>query len=358
MSDMERTEAATPKRRAEAREKGQLPKSQELNTAVLLAGSALVLNTAGTGLSREVMEIFASGLGGLASGPLDAASMTGQVQELGWKVLGATALFIGAMAGLSLAVAGFQSRMNIAGKALEPKWEKLDPIAGTKRLFSLDHVVEVLKSLLKLAVLGWAVRATLTDAWPEAVALMQQPSPFALVDVVRRYSVRLLMTAGGAYLALGMLDYWYQIWSHEKRLRMTKEDVKQEHKQSEGNPMVKQRMRSNARARLRRQMFSAVPLADVIVTNPTHIAVALKYEQGKDVAPVVVAMGQEKIAEKIRKLAREAGVPIVENKPVARALFASAEVGSTIPHDLYLAVIEIYAFIIRQKQAGRQGGRS
>jgi flagellar biosynthesis protein FlhB len=160
------------------------------------------------------------------------------------------------------------------------------------------------------------------------------------------------------YLAIGLLDYGYQLWQHEKKLKMSKEEVRKENKQAEVDPMVRARMRSLARERLRRQMFEQVPTADVVVTNPTHIAVALKYEQGKDVAPLVVAMGRNKIAERIKAIAAEHGVPRVENKPVARALLASARVGESIPQELYVAIIEIYAFIIRQRQAGLQGRRN
>lgn len=357
MSDMERTEDATPQRRDEAHREGRVPRSQELNTAVLLVGSALVLNTAGVALGKSVFGVFGLGLVAAGASPLDAGASLALVLQIGWKMLGALALFLGAMGLVALAVAGAQGRGVLSAKPLEPSWERLDPVQNGKRLLGAQPWAELVKNLLKVAVVALAVHWALSAAWPEILALVQQPS-IALLEVVRRYLVRLLLMAGGAYLVIGLADYVYQIWQHEKGLRMTKEDVRQEMKQGEVDPLIKQRMRSVARGRMRQQMFEQVPTADVVVTNPTHIAVALKYEQGKDVAPVVVAMGQEKVAEKIKRIAAESSVPLVENKPVARALLASAQVGSAIPQELYLAVIEIYAFVIRQRQGRSQGERS
>jgi flagellar biosynthetic protein FlhB len=355
MSDMERTEEATPKKRADAHDEGQVPRSQELTTAVLLFGSAVVLNTAGAGLGRDLYTLFGHSLASAGASDLGVEGLTRVVQEVGWKVVWMGSVFLLSMAGLSLAVAGVQGRGVLSAKPLA-NWKRLDPVANTKRLVGVQPWFELLKSLLKLAVVALAVRWALALAWPDLLALVQK-APMEVVEVGRRYVVRLLMIAGGASLVIGVLDYVYQVWQHDKGLRMTKEEVKQEMKQGEVDPMIRQRLRQIGRELARKQMFELVPTADVVVTNPTHIAVALKYEQGKDNAPLIVAMGQELVAEKIRKIAREHDVPIVENKPVARALWSSAEVGSEIPPDLYAAIIEIYAFIIRQRQAGLQGGR-
>ena len=171
----------------------------------------------------------------------------------------------------------------------------------------------------------------------------------ALLVVVRKYSVGMLRTAGLAYLALAGLDYGFQMWQHQKSLRMTKEEVKQEHKNSEGDPMVKSRMRALARQRARQQMFRDVPKADVVLVNPVHIAVALRYDPEKAPAPFVVAAGRRKVAERIKALAFESDVPVVENVPLARALIKSVKVGMTIPAELYLAVAEVLAYVMRQK---------
>jgi flagellar biosynthetic protein FlhB len=355
MSDLERTEEATPKRREDARGEGRVPRSQELTTAVLLFGSAVVLNTLGVGLGRDLFSLFGLSLASAGASDLGVEGLTRAVQEVGWKVFGAGSAFLLSMAGLSLAVAGVQGRGVLSAKPLA-NWQRLDPVQNTRQLLGAQPWFELLKSLLKLGVIALAVRWALGMAWPELLVLVQK-APLEVVEVGRRYVVRLLLIAGGAYLVIGALDYAYQVWQHEKGLRMTKEELKQEMKQGEIDPLIRQRLRQMGRELVRKQMFELVPTADVVITNPTHIAIALKYEQGKDSAPLIVAMGQELVAEKIRKIAREHEVPIVENKPVARALWTSAEVGSEIPPELYAAIIEIYAFIIRQRQAGLQGGR-
>jgi flagellar biosynthesis protein FlhB len=352
----ERTEEATPKRRSEARDKGQIPRSQELNTAVLLLGSAMALNWVGAGLGRTVFNLFGYGLAAMSSSATDTAGLIALVQHMGWKLLAALSVFLLTMAGISLAVAGVQGRGVLTMKPLGPNFDKLNPVNGAKKIVGVQSVAELVRSLLKVGVVGLAVYWALSAAWPEVLTLVQQ-APSAILEVVRRYAVRLLLIAGAMYLVLGAMDYVYHLWKHEQDLKMSREDIRQENKQSEVDPMIRARMRSLARDRTRRQMFEQVPLADVVVTNPTHIAVALRYEQGKDVAPVVVAMGKNKVAERIKAIAAEHDVPRVENKPVARALLASARVGESIPQELYVAIIEIYAFIIRQRQAGSQGGR-
>jgi flagellar biosynthetic protein FlhB len=170
-----------------------------------------------------------------------------------------------------------------------------------------------------------------------------------MLFTIRASVVRLLLTTGGAYLLLGAADYGFQYWTHMRNMRMTKDEVRQETKQQEGDQMVKSRIRAVARARLRRQMFSDVPKADVVIVNPTHRAVALRYDPLTAPAPVVIAMGERRIAERIKQIAREHGVPMIENRPLARALIATARVGTVIPAELYAAVAEVLAFVYRQR---------
>lgn len=356
MSDMERTEAPTPRKREEAREEGKIPKSQELTTAILLLGAALVLNTAGRTLSAAVVANVKYGLLVAGAGPLDGQAAIALVQGMGWKLMAALAVFLTSMAAVTFSITAVQARGVLTSKPLTPKWERLNPVTNTQRMLGIQPWVELGKSLIKLALVGLVVHGAMRASWTEALALAQQ-SPFSFLEVVRRYSVRMFLVAGLAYLGLALADYLYQIWHHEKGLKMTKEEIKQESKNSDGDPLVKARMRSMARSLARRQMFHDVANADVVVTNPTHIAVALKYDPEKNDAPVVVAMGQRKIAERIKALARESGVPTVENKPLARALLASARVGEAIPSALYLAVAEVLAFVIRQRAMGTPSWR-
>jgi flagellar biosynthesis protein FlhB len=353
MSDssmQEKTEEATPRKRQEAHRDGQIPKSQELNTAFLLLGSALVVNAVGPTLGSTVLSAFHHGMIMTGAARMDGPSAIALVQITGWKVLAGLSLFLCSMAGVALGITTIQGRGVLSVKPIEPKWERINPIPNAKRMLGAQPWMDLAKSLFKLLIVGFAVYASLRLAWDEMLTLSQQ-APFALLDLVRRYSVRLLMTAGFAYVALALADYAFQIWQHEKNLRMTKQEVKQEHKQSEGDPMIKARLRSMGRALARSQMMREVPNADVVITNPTHIAVAIKYDPSRADAPVVLAMGQRKVAQRIKAIAAGAGVPMVENKPLARALLASSRVGVPIPPELYIAVAEVLAFVIRQRAA-------
>ena len=276
------------------------------------------------------------------------------IQGMGWKTLGALAGFLGAVAATALAVSAAQARGTFTMQPLAPKFERIDPSKGIKKIVGKQTLVELAKQLLKLVIVGWAVWGVLQAAWPKIVALGQQP-PRALLEVVRRYGIGMLTKAGVAYLALAAADYGWQFWQHEQSLRMSKEEVKQESKNQEGDPMVKQRMRALGRQRARQQMFRDVPTADVVVVNPVHIAVALKYDPSVAPAPYVVAVGRRKVAERIKQLAFDSQVPVVENVPLARALVASVKVGTTIPAELYLAVAEVLAYVIRQRQRAGAG---
>jgi flagellar biosynthesis protein FlhB len=347
-SMQEKTESPTQKKRDDAHEEGQVPRSTELNTAVLLLGSALVLTMLSPRLGSGVRDVFGHGLYLAGTGVLDGPVAVLHIQTVGWRVLALVSPLLVGFATTALVITSIQARGVLSVKPLGPNWKKLDPIGNAKRMLGVQPWAELVKSLTKLTIIGIAVYFSLSRAWPEVVALAQQ-SPAALLEVARRYGVKLMMTAGFTYLVLVGADYAYQLWQHEKRLKMTKQEVKEETKQSDGDPMMKARMRSFGRQLARRQMFKAVPTADVVITNPTHIAVALKYDPMQSDAPIVVAMGQRKVAERIKALAQEHGVPTVENKPLARALLASARVGMTIPVELYMAVAEVLAFVFQQR---------
>ena len=348
----DRTEEATPRKRDEAKEEGRIPRSQELTTAVLLLDAAGIMKGIGPMLAEGVASAATHGMMMATSATLDEEGAVAFVRNLGWKLLAACAAFLLATSGAALGISAIQARGVLTMKPLEPKWERLNPMENAKNLIGMKSVMELLKSLFKLFVIGLMVSFALRNAWGDSMALAQQ-SPRQLVEVLHGYSVRLLMTVGAAYLVLALADYLYQLWEHEKGLRMSKQEIKQEHRESEGDPMQKARMRSMGRALARRQMFQDVPLADVVVTNPTHIAVALRYDPEVADAPIVVAMGQRKVAERIKRIARESGVPTLENKPLARALLANARVGMMIPSDLYVAVAEILAFVFSKRRPGR-----
>lgn len=349
----ERTEDATPRRREDARDEGRIPKSPELNAAILLLATAVMVKAVGPGIGTHLMDTMGSSLVIVGSVPLDGEIAVSLVRGVGWKLLAALAVLMGATMATTLAIGGIQARGVLTMKPLAPDFKRINPSAQIKRMFGMQPWVELLKSLLKLTIVGVAVWGSMRAAWPETIALAQQ-TPRELVAVVRDYAVKMLLTAGFAFLGLALADYLYQIWEHEKSLRMTKEEVKQEHKSNEGDPLIKAQRRAMGRAMARRQMFQEVPNADVVITNPTHIAVAIKYDPERAEAPLVLAIGQRKIAERIKQIARESGVPMVENKPLARALLASARVGSTIPVELYMAVAEVLAWVMTQRSGTRR----
>jgi flagellar biosynthetic protein FlhB len=346
----ERTEEATPRKRQEARDEGRIPRSQELTVAAALLTMAFVLNTIAPRVASRLMAMMGSGLANAGDPAFNAEGAVRMLQGLGWQTLGTIALIACAMAGVSLLVGAGQARGVVSLKPIMPQWERISPAANASRIFGVQSGVELLKSLLKLVIVAIAIRSVLGgDAMRQIVGTAQE-SPAGLLEVVRHYSVKLVMTAGIAYLALALADYLWQYWRYQQQLRMTKEEVKQEMKNQEGDPLLKQRMRSMARQKARRQMFRDVPKADVVIVNPTHRAIALQYDPTKAPAPIVLAMGQRKVAERIKKIALEHGIPVVENRPLAIALIKQARVGMVIPIELYLAVAEVLAFVLRQRQ--------
>jgi flagellar biosynthetic protein FlhB len=347
-TEQEKTEAPTQRKRDEAAKEGRVARSQELTAAVMLIAAAVALNATGPGLAAVLRDIMGSGLSAVGNEAFDGVGAVSLIRMLGWKTLGALAAFLATMAGFSIAIGALQSRGVVSAKPVTPDFNRLNPAQNVKRVIGVQGLVELAKSLLKLVIVGWAVWRVLGPAWPRIVALGQEP-PRAMIELVRSQGVSILKTAGMAYLLLAAADYGWQLWQHEQGLRMTKEEVKLEHKQQEGDPMVKSRMRALARQRARQQMMKDVPKADVVLVNPVHIAVALKYDPAVAAAPYVVALGRRKVAERIKEVAYASGVPVVENIPLARALIASVKLGQMIPTELYLAVAEVLAFVMRKR---------
>lgn len=350
-SYQEKTEAPTPRKRQEARDKGQIARSPEVGSALILLAAAATLHVVGGSMAGAVTALFGWSTRAGAVYTLGAAGAAHWLGDIGWRMLAAIMPLFLATAGAGLMAALAQSRGAFSMQPLVPDWGRLAPQKNLKRMFGLRSVVELLKAVLKILVVGYAITRGVEGAWRAIVALPQE-SPPALVAVVQQQVVRVLFVAGLAFLGLAVADYLYQVWDFERGLRMSREEVKQELKENEGDPMLKTRRRSMGRTLARRNMLLEVPEADVVVTNPTHLAVALRYDTDVAPAPIVLAMGERKVAERIKAIAMEAGVPLVENRPVARALFATGRVGAPIPADLYVAVAEILAFVIRQREGG------
>lgn len=348
-SDLERTEAPTQKRLDEARAEGRVARSPELATAAALLTAAAVVKLAAPAAGARLVTDLGAQLGNLGQ----AAGAEGELAQLLVHATRELLLVVGLLAAGSaiaaLAVAAAQGQGVLTLKPVTPDFQRINPLANAKRVFGFQGVAELFKALVKLAIVGWAVWRVLARAWPDLVDLGAR-SPLALLEVAQRHAAGLLGSAGAAFLALALADWLWQKWQLARSLRMTKEEVKQEMKQTEGDPQVKGRMRAAARARLRRQMFNDVKKADLVLVNPTHIAIALKYDPQVAPAPIVLAMGERLIAERIKQLAYEHKVPVIQNKPLARALIRSARVGMMIPAELYAAVAEVLAFVLRQRR--------
>ena len=317
-SEQERTETATPKRREDARKEGRSPRSQELSAAVLLlAGASGLAYAAGSGMGHQSSAFLAADLQWLAADALTPGSAAMLLRLAAQHLMLALLPFAAVVVGFSLLVGGVQGRGIISLKPLEPKLSHLNPLSGIGRLLSVQTPFNLVKSIAKFAVLGTVAWLSLKQAWPEVISL-SATSPDQVIVVFRHLAFRLALSVGLAFLTLALADYAFEVYRHEKSLRMTKQDVIREHKESEGDPLVKSRIRSLQRATIRKRMLRDVAKADVVITNPTHIAVALKYDIDKAAAPLVLAMGERKLAERIKALAA-AGGRADGREPSARA---------------------------------------
>jgi flagellar biosynthetic protein FlhB len=349
----EKTEKATPKKREEARKKGTVAKSVDANgVAVMLAGVGILAATAPLILER--MQQSMRHLLQLISTPeiVSPDGLAALFGELGTVV----ALAVGPVAGACL-IAGVltsvaQVKWKPSAKAIAPDPRKLNPLTGAKNIFGKRALFEFFKSVAKVAVVGAVVWMVMTPQLDELAALVGMP-PAQLIVELSKQILAISLRAIAAYLVIAVADYAYQRWSTEKQLKMTKEEVKQEFKGQEMSAELKAARRRRQMEAARARMMADVPEADVVVTNPTHYAVALKYDS-EQLAPVVVAKGKDLIAAKIRRKAEENGVPIVPDPPLARSLHASVEVGQLIPEELYQAVAQLLAFVYRTAGRRRQ----
>jgi flagellar biosynthesis protein FlhB len=356
--DGNKTEAATPKRKEDARRQGQVAISRDVSTAaVLLGGIGLLAALLPVGM-RQMTDVTRRGLtlsadrmalGGLTIDQVhDVIVQTGTtILMLVFPILIGIAL-IGT--GASLAQTGFLWRAD----ALQPDVARLNPLKGLSRLASLRSVMELVKGLLKIVLITGAGLYVMRDDLLQVPALIEFDLSTALL-VTGRLALKSALAISGAIGFLAGLDYLYQRYEWERSLRMSKEEIKEEHKAAEGDPLVRSRVRAAQRDLAKKRMMAAVKTADVVVTNPTHLAVALKYDAGTKAAPFVVAKGAGFVAERIRELARHHGVAVVENKFVARTLYKLVEIGQEIPADLYRAVAEILAFVYRARGINPNG---
>jgi flagellar biosynthetic protein FlhB len=344
----EKTEKATPKKHQEVRKKGQVAKSQDVNVAIGLFAAFLFLLFAGSYLKKMILSLFEHSFQEYMLMDLTEANL----QTIFLEMIKETALIVGPimLVGLIAGVAAnyFQVGFLFAPESIQMKLEKIDPIKGFKRIFSLRSVVEFLKSILKLSIVGVITFLVLWNRMDEILILSQKTIGAALATLAD-LTLQMGLFASGALLFLSLLDYLYQKYDFEKNIRMSKQDLKDEFKNSEGDPLIKSKIKQKQREMAMRRMMQEVPNADVIITNPTHYAIALKYDEKKLDAPFVVAKGVDYVAQKIKYIAKENQVIMVENRPLARALYSQAEIGEAIPEEFFKAVAEILAYVYRTK---------
>jgi flagellar biosynthetic protein FlhB len=342
----DKTEKATPKRREEARKKGQLARSQDLNGALVLIGGLFALSIWGPHVLDTLGTSMRSTIGMMSNPRQVTASALGQIFVESGKTIGMT---VGPIAltcmGFGLIGNFIQVRPKFNSAGLKPNPKKLNPIAGAKQLFGPNVLFETGKNMTKVLIVGAITAFAVLPKLQELSALVGM-SAGDFVSKLAHTILGIAQRAAIAYLLIAVLDFFYQRWRHEKSLKMDKQEVKDEHKNANTPPEIRGAIRRRQMQAAKARMMAAVPQADVVVTNPTHYAVALKYD-GEKLAPEVVAKGKDLVAAQIRKIARENDVPIVPDPPLARSLHATVEVGHQIPEELYQAVAQLLAFVYR-----------
>lgn len=346
MAGDNRTEKATGKRRSEARSKGQVARSMEITSVAALFVGMWML----TSKAPDLVNAYAT----VSRESFRQIALRGErpeaVLSLAMTLLASSVLVVAPVV-LAVAITGMASNVVQVGpmfstEVLKPDLNKLNPIVGIRRLWSPRIFMELVKAVAKISVMGFVAFQVVRERYWMLVGL-QSASPTGALAMLGSIMLEIAQKCGMALLVMAAADYLYQKRSYEGSLKMTKQEVKEEAKQQEGNPQIKGKIRSLQRQYARSRMMQSVPNADVVVTNPTHYAVALEYKPSKMQAPVVTAKGQMLVAEQIKRVAKEHGVPVVENPPLARALYGSVEIGDAVPPEMYQAVAEVLAFIYR-----------
>jgi flagellar biosynthetic protein FlhB len=351
MADADKTEKATPKRREEARKEGNIAKSSDLSGAVVVLAGLFMLGLTGSSMvERMASGIHDSLAGATGRDPVTMTTVSDLLLRSGENVVWCLAPIVGICAFAAIVVNLAQVGIRPKTKALKPNFKRLNPQQGLKRIVGKQGLVELVKNLVKISVVAYVVLSAFLPHMTDYAAMVGV-SPLQLGGSIAALVKSIAMRAAFAYLFIGVVDFFYQRHTREKGLRMKKEEVKEEGKGQDLPAEVKGAIRRRQREAARARMMADVPTADVIVTNPTHFSVALKYD-GASLAPKVIAKGQDLIALRIREIAAEAGVPIVPDPPLARSLHNTVEVGQMIPEDLFQAVAQILAYVYRV--AGRR----
>jgi flagellar biosynthetic protein FlhB len=355
-SDLEKTEPASPRRLEKAREEGNVARSRELVTFVLLATAVAGLWAMAGPLGSHFRATLGHGLRFERAAAFDTSFMLTQAGLLAMQALVAMAPLMGMLVLAALVAPLMLGGWLFSTQAIGPKFDKLDPIAGIKRLFSTQSLAELFKALAKSLLIGGVAWVVIMDGMDEVNALMAQSERAALPQMILLVARNCALIIS-ALLLIALVDVPWQLWSYYRKLRMSREDLRQEHKESEGDPHIKAQIRRQQQQMARRRMMSEVPKADIVVTNPTHFAVALKYVDSMR-APRVVAKGTDGVAERIREIAKENKVAILEAPPLTRSLYKYTRLGDEIPAGLYTAVAEVLAWVYQLKRWQAEGGEA
>lgn len=351
----EKTEPATAKKLRDARNEGQVSKSQELNHAFGLVALFVIMKVSISFIGERLMGSFALIYNKIpelideSAGGMSVFVASTLIRNVLVTILISMAPFLAA--GFVIAVLSniLQIKWKVTTKPMKPKFSKINPLSGFKRIFSKDSLFELLKSIVKIIVIIYVAYTSIKDHQNELFLLYDIP----LLQVVLLVGTIVIDTGlkiALVYIFIGLIDFVYQKHKFKEDMKMTKQEVKDEYKNTEGNPEIKGRQRSKMREASQRRMMQSLPSADVVITNPTHYAVAIKYDAQKYSAPVVVAKGENFLAQKIKEVAKEHRIEIVENKPLARMLYANVDVGQEVPPELYQAVAEVLAFVYSLKE--------
>ncbi|MBI3529229.1 MAG: flagellar type III secretion system protein FlhB [Betaproteobacteria bacterium] len=356
-NDFERTEPASPRRLEQAREEGQVARSQELNTFALLATVGASIWVLGGQLLSGLTGLMRSGLTLSAEDGFRAeqmARMLGRHGSAGFMTIAPVlaAAFLAALVA-PLLLNGWLFTL----KPLQPNFSRLNPFSGFGRIFSAHGLVELAKAISKVLVVGGVATMVIWNSLDAVLSLSQETTASATRHAARLVGWTLILMVGGMVLIVA-IDVPYQLWNHYRKLRMSRAELKREAKESEGDPQIKARIRSLQREAARKRMMAEVPKADVVITNPTHYSVALSYKENSMRAPRIVAKGQDLTAMRIRELAQEHRIPIVEAPPLARALYRHTDLGDEIPETLYTAVAEVLAYVFQLRRFNLEGGRA
>ncbi|MGD8191029.1 flagellar biosynthesis protein FlhB [Brevibacillus ginsengisoli] len=348
----EKTEKATPRKKDDARKKGQVAKSQDIAPALALTSIFLVLLITGSSMFDNFIGIMRESLSRYTLMEVNQENLRFITIQLVFEAVKIVGPVLGVAFLIALAANYMQVGVLFTTEPLKMKLEKLNPLEGAKRIFSMRALVDLTKSVLKISAGLYVAYMILSDSKDELMRLSLESIQAVLLYTATKVA-KLGIFIGLTFFVLAALDYAYQRFEYEKSLRMSKQDIKDEYKKAEGDPLIKGKIKEKQRQMAMRRMMQELPKADVVITNPTHFAVAIKYEAGTMTAPTVIAKGQDFLALKIREIAKKNRIVIMENKPLARALFSQVEIGEQIPEELFKAVAEVLAYVYKLQGKAR-----